>query len=120
MMAVGAGPILAGPFFKWFQHQYVLNTFRRGGEQVVNLEIPSCLTKDTIFHEVFHALGKGGWRVQKYENIVNAVHEQSRPDRDDHVEVLLQNVESGQEDQFEIKKNVDVANTGFGTRSICL
>ena len=51
-------------------------------------------------------------------SILNAVHEQSRPDRDDHVEVLLQNVESGQEDQFEIKKNVDVANTGFGTRSI--
>ena len=41
------------------------------------------------------------------------MHEQSRPDRDDHVEVLLQNVEAGQEDQFEIKKNVDVANTGF-------
>jgi len=71
---------------------------------VVNLEIPSCLTKDTIFHEVFHALGK--------------VHEQSRPDRDDHVEVLLQNVEPGQEDQFEIKKNVDVANTGYDLMSI--
>ena len=48
------------------------------------------------------------------------MHEQSRPDRDNNVEVLLQNVESGQEDQFEIKKNVDVANTGFGTRSIYL
>ena len=45
------------------------------------------------------------------------MHEQSRPDRDDHVEVLLQNVEDGQEDQFEIKKNVDVANTGFVTRT---
>jgi len=76
---------------------------RRGGEQAVNLEIPSCLTKDTIFHEVFHALGK--------------VHEQSRPDRDDHVDVLLQNVAEGQADQFEIKKNVDVANTGFDLRS---
>jgi len=77
---------------------------RRGGKQAVNLEIPSCLTRDTIFHEVFHALGK--------------VHEQSRPDRDDHVEVLLQNVEPGQEDQFEIKKNVDVANTGYDLMSI--
>jgi len=77
---------------------------RRGGAQAVNLEIPSCLTKDTIFHEVFHALGK--------------VHEQSRPDRDDHVEVLLKNVEPGQEDQFEIKKNVDVANTGYDLMSI--
>ena len=27
--------------------------------------------------------------------------------------MLLKNVEAGQEDQFEIKKNVDVANTGF-------
>jgi len=77
---------------------------RRGGEQVVNLEIPSCLTKDTIYHEVFHALGK--------------VHEQSRPDRDDHVDVLLQNVAEGQADQFEIKKNVDVANTGYDLMSI--
>ena len=41
------------------------------------------------------------------------MHEQSRPDRDDHVDVLLQNVAEGQADQFEIKKNVDVANTGF-------
>ena len=45
------------------------------------------------------------------------VHEQSRPDRDDHVDVLLQNVAEGQADQFEIKKNVDVANTGFDSRS---
>ena len=42
------------------------------------------------------------------KNTFNPVHEQSRPDRDNHIEVLLQNVESGQEDQFEIKKNVDV------------
>ena len=49
-----------------------------------------------------------------------SVHEQSRPDRDDHVDVLLQNVAEGQADQFEIKKNVDVANTGFDTRSRCL
>ena len=34
-------------------------SFRQGGQQAINLEIPSCLSKDTIFHEVFHALGKG-------------------------------------------------------------
>ena len=33
--------------------------FRQGGEQAINLEIPSCLTRDTVFHEVLHALGKG-------------------------------------------------------------
>ena len=49
-----------------------------------------------------------------------SVHEQSRPDRDDHVDVLLQNVAEGQADQFEIKKNVDIANTGFDSRSRCL
>jgi len=32
---------------------------RRGGEQVINLEIPGCVSKDTIYHEIFHALGKG-------------------------------------------------------------
>merc|ERR1719158_522119 len=77
---------------------------RRGGEQVVNLEIPSCLTKDTIYHEIFHALGK--------------VHEQSRPDRDDYVEILLENVQGGEEHQFEIKKNVDTANTHYDLASI--
>merc|ERR1712107_295565 len=56
---------------------------RQGGEQVVNLAIPGCVGKGTVFHEVFHALGK--------------VHEQSRPDRDDYVEVLMKT--SNQTDQ---------------------
>lgn len=77
---------------------------RRGGEQAVNLEIPGCISKDIIYHEIFHALGK--------------VHEQSRPDRDEHVEILLENVQDGEEHQFEIKKNVVTADTGYDIDSI--
>merc|ERR1719347_1851954 len=64
---------------------------RQGGEQAINLEIPSCLTRDTVFHEVFHALGK--------------VHEQSRPDRDQHVQIVFDNIISGMEHNFEIQKH---------------
>ena len=49
---------------------------RIGGEQFVRLG-PGCSTGNTI-HEIGHALGL--W------------HEQSRSDRDDHIEVLLENV----------------------------
>merc|ERR1719186_1026603 len=77
---------------------------RQGGQQVVNLEIPSCATKDTIFHEIFHALGK--------------VHEQSRPDRDEHVEVVFNNIEEGQAHNFEIQPNVDPAGTPYDLLSI--
>ena len=40
------------------------------------------------------------------------VHEQSRPDRDDHVTIVLDNVKEGQEGQFGIKESVDTGNTG--------
>jgi len=77
---------------------------RQGGQQAINLEIPSCLSKDTIFHEVFHALGK--------------VHEQSRPDRDEHVQILVDNIVAGQEHNFAIQKNVDPAGTAYDLLSI--
>jgi hypothetical protein len=57
---------------------------RRGGRQVVTLG-PDCSTGNCI-HEIGHALGL--W------------HEQSRTDRDIHVEVLWQNIQSGLESNF--------------------
>ena len=39
---------------------------RRGGEQVVNLEIPSCLTKYTIFHEVFQKVDGESRNMKTY------------------------------------------------------
>ncbi|XP_023281338.1 high choriolytic enzyme 1-like, partial [Seriola lalandi dorsalis] len=54
---------------------------RRGGKQVVSLARRGCLYHGTVQHELLHALGFN--------------HEQTRSDRDNHIKVLLQNVQSG-------------------------
>ncbi|KAH3882757.1 hypothetical protein DPMN_006702 [Dreissena polymorpha] len=59
---------------------------RIGGEQEISLT-GYCLKKGTAVHEMMHALGF--W------------HEQSRPDRDNWVHVILSNVEDGKEYNFE-------------------
>jgi hypothetical protein len=46
--------------------------------QILNLGY-GCLSKSTVQHEFLHALG--------------FFHEQSRPDRDDHVEIVWENVQ---------------------------
>jgi hypothetical protein len=48
-----------------------------------------CIWSSTIQHEMMHALG--------------FQHEQSRPDRNDYVDVVMENVESGREHNFEIQ-----------------
>lgn len=59
---------------------------RRGGKQVVSLARSGCLYHNTVQHELLHALGFN--------------HEQTRSDRDNHIKVLLQNVQSGMEHNF--------------------
>ncbi|XP_053178200.1 hatching enzyme 1.2-like [Scomber japonicus] len=59
---------------------------RGGGKQVVSLARSGCLYHGTIQHELLHALGFN--------------HEQTRSDRDNHIRVLLQNVQSGMEHNF--------------------
>uniref|UniRef100_A0A3Q3AJE9 Metalloendopeptidase n=1 Tax=Kryptolebias marmoratus TaxID=37003 RepID=A0A3Q3AJE9_KRYMA len=59
---------------------------RRGNKQVVSLAKSGCLYHGTIQHELLHALGFN--------------HEQTRSDRDKHIKVLLQNVQSGMEHNF--------------------
>ncbi|GLD67003.1 high choriolytic enzyme 1-like protein [Lates japonicus] len=59
---------------------------RRGGKQVVSLARQGCLYHGTVQHELLHALGFN--------------HEQTRSDRDNHIKVLLQNVQSGMEHNF--------------------
>ncbi|XP_023349589.1 zinc metalloproteinase nas-4 isoform X2 [Eurytemora carolleeae] len=58
------------------------------GEQVVNLQFPTCIgNKGTMAHEIMHSLG--------------FYHEQSRPDRDGYVKIVMGNVKSGKEGNFE-------------------
>lgn len=51
---------------------------RRGSGQVLSLSVPHCMNRGTVIHEFMHALGF--W------------HEHSRPDRDEHIEVLWDNI----------------------------
>ena len=70
---------------------------RTGGKQIVQLG-PGCGDQGTILHEICHALGM--W------------HEQSRPDRDDYVRVLTENVEDELLYNF-MKRNIfDVDSLG--------
>jgi astacin len=59
---------------------------RSGGEQKLSLG-DGCLGEGTVIHELGHALG--------------LFHEQSRSDRDEHVEVHWDNIEEGREHNFE-------------------
>ncbi|XP_078108535.1 hatching enzyme 1.2-like [Sander vitreus] len=60
---------------------------RRGRGQVVSLMRQGCVFQHIIQHELLHALGFN--------------HEQSRSDRDQHVRILLENVEPGEEHNFD-------------------
>jgi hypothetical protein len=55
-----------------------LGKFVKKGPQSLSLEKPGCIYRHIVAHEFIHALGFH--------------HEQVRPDRDDFVEVLYQNI----------------------------
>uniref|UniRef100_A0AAY4CBJ2 Metalloendopeptidase n=1 Tax=Denticeps clupeoides TaxID=299321 RepID=A0AAY4CBJ2_9TELE len=59
---------------------------RLGNSQTVSLSRQGCIYHNTVQHELLHALGFN--------------HEQTRSDRDNHIRVLLQNVISGMEHNF--------------------
>ena len=62
----------------------------KAGEQYINLG-SRCFGQKTILHEVCHALGM--W------------HEQSRPDRDEYVQIVESNIKDGGKSNF-LKRNV--------------
>ncbi|KAL6428199.1 hypothetical protein ACFW04_008498 [Cataglyphis niger] len=60
---------------------------RIGGRQDVNLQVPGCLTqRGTVIHELMHAVG--------------FLHEHSRYERDDYVDILWQNISPGHTHNF--------------------
>ncbi|KAL1468602.1 hypothetical protein MTO96_041384 [Rhipicephalus appendiculatus] len=79
---------------------------RQGGKQVVSLG-RGCLYQGTITHELMHAVG--------------FFHEHSRPDRDNYIDVFLDNVKPGFKNQFD-KLHIPQSRliTGFSYDSIML
>eukprot|EP00079_Xenopus_tropicalis_P015538 XP_004913426.1 PREDICTED: astacin-like metalloendopeptidase isoform X2 [Xenopus tropicalis] len=76
---------------------------RQGGAQVVSVEKGYCTSEGTTMHELNHALG--------------FVHEQSRSDRDNYVNIMCQYISPGDIVNFEIM-NTNNLNTIYDYRSI--
>ncbi|KAK4881122.1 hypothetical protein RN001_004441 [Aquatica leii] len=60
---------------------------RIGGRQTVNLEPPNCLRCGTIMHELMHVIGFD--------------HEQARYDRDEHIDVITENIHESMKYNFD-------------------
>ncbi|VIO92079.1 Nematode astacin protease 4, putative [Brugia malayi] len=78
---------------------------RAGGRQLLSLEA-DCIQSGTIIHELMHAVG--------------FFHEQSRPDRDEYIEIMWQNVMRGAEDQFDKQslRHLDILSEPYDYSSI--
>merc|ERR1712012_205349 len=59
---------------------------KQGGKQLLNLQPNGCMSCRTIMHEFMHAIG--------------LFHMQSRPDRDDYVQIHFDNIQDGKEHNF--------------------
>ena len=57
------------------------------GAQDLSLQLPGCVDQGTVIHELIHAVG--------------FAHEQARPDRDQAVTINWQNIQTGQEYNFQ-------------------
>ncbi|XP_054476470.1 high choriolytic enzyme 1-like [Anoplopoma fimbria] len=76
---------------------------RRGYSQTVSLDRQGCLYHSTVQHELLHALGFN--------------HEQCRSDRDQHIRILWENIESGWEYAFDKISTLNL-NTPYDYNSV--
>ncbi|XP_048580233.1 meprin A subunit beta isoform X2 [Nematostella vectensis] len=78
---------------------------RRGGAQTLLIG-RGCEHKGVVMHELMHALG--------------IYHEQSRPDRDNYVQILWNNIKPGKENNFKTYTHgkLDMLNLPYDTSSI--
>lgn len=76
----------------------------RRGSQQVSLQIPGCLGKETVAHELIHALGFN--------------HEQTRPDRDQWIQVNYNNIAPAMRHNFEKSENYQDLGTPYDYKSI--
>ncbi|AWP07795.1 six-cysteine containing astacin protease 4' isoform 2 [Scophthalmus maximus] len=76
---------------------------RRGSAQSVSLDRQGCLYHNTVQHELLHALGFH--------------HEQCRSDRDQHIRILWENIQSGWEYAFDKIDTLNL-NTPYDYNSV--
>jgi hypothetical protein len=78
-------------------YSYVGKRWWRDGPQDISLG-PGCYSKGIIQHEMLHALG--------------VYHEQSRPDRDKYVEIMWENIEPGEINNFQLHSQFSTSSFG--------
>jgi hypothetical protein len=79
---------------------------RTSGSQDLSLQNPGCVSQATVIHELLHAVG--------------FAHEQTRPDRDQHVTINYNNIQSGTESNFQryLTTDVNTFNKAYDLSSV--
>ncbi|XP_076805658.1 uncharacterized protein LOC143449371 [Clavelina lepadiformis] len=75
----------------------------RGGKQPISIGF-GCEWDGVVQHEIMHALGF--W------------HEQSRPDRDQYVTIVKENIRAGKENNFNTRTFIDSLGSAYDTSSL--
>ena len=72
---------------------------RQRGYNQLSLDTSYCMDHGTIVHELMHSLG--------------FIHEHSRVDRDEHIEILWENIAEQYKKDFQIYSSADIDHLGF-------